>query len=283
MYEWLGEENDEWGIVLKTKVKKILYRGSSKNFKEIIVGESKAFGKILVLKENDNFTWQVAEKWDSYSEMLVHVPMCSHPKPERILVIGGGDGSTVREILKHKEVQEVVIVDIDDKIVNVGKNILNIDNGALKDPRVKIIVANAIDFVRDYTGLSFDIIIGDYSDPMLGSPASDLIKEDFIRNIKAIMNPSGILTVQSGSPIFQREIFIELINNVKKWFKIVSPYSYVVPFYPGGIWSFVAASDKLDPRKPLRKFNEAVFYNEKIHEQIFQLPNFMLDLIKNKC
>jgi len=281
MYEWLGEENSEWGILLKTRINKLILKDSSKNFKEILVGESKTFGRILVLNESGNYTWQVAEKWDSYSEMLVHVPLCAHLDPQRVLVIGGGDGSTVREVLKHNEVKEVVLVDIDEKIVSIGKHKLKIDNGALTNERVEIIIEDATKFVRSYIGEKFDVVIGDYSDPQRDSPAADLIKEDFLKNIKRLTKPSSIIAMQAGSPIFQRDIFLELLRSIKKSFKLVYPYVYTVPFYPGGLWSFIVASDTIDPRKPIREFREATFYNEKIHEQVFQLPTFMIKLLNN--
>ncbi len=279
MLEWLGEENSDWGILLKTKIEKLILREESRNFREILVGKSKTFGNILVLREGNNYTWQVAEKWDSYSEMLVHVPLCAHPKPKRILIIGGGDGSTVREVLKHDSVREVVLVDIDEKIVEIGKHELRIDNGALKDERVEIVIDDAKNFVRKHNEEKFDIVIGDYSDPQRGSPAADLIREEFLNNIKRITKSSGLIAMQSGSPIFQKEIFIELFRNIKKIFRIVYPYFYVVPFYPGGLWSFIAASDEIDPRKPVKKFRNAIFYNENIHEQVFQQPTFIVELL----
>lgn len=279
MHEWLGEENSEWGISLKTKISKLILKDSSRNFEEILVGESKAFGRVLVLKEGENYTWQVAERWDSYSEMLVHVPLCAHPNPRRVLVIGGGDGSTVREVLKHDEVREVMLVDIDEKIVSIGKHELKIDNGALIDERVKIVIENAVNFVKNYVGDKFDIVIGDYSDPQRDSPAADLIKEDFLKGIKSLTKSSSIIAMQAGSPIFQRDIFIELFRSVKKTFKLVYPYVYTVPFYPGGLWSFVAASDTIDPRKPIKSFKEATFYNAKLHVGVFRLPTFMIELL----
>ena len=279
MGTWIGEENADLGILLKVRAEKILYKGSSRNFNEIIVGKTRLFGSVLVLKENKNYTFQIAEKWDSYSEMLVHVPMCAHPNPKRILIIGGGDGSSLREVIKHETVEEIFLVDIDEKIVNLGKNILGVDKGAFSDPRVNVIIGNAYEFIKGYSGEKFDIVIGDYSDPYRGTPAEILIQEDFFKSLKKISSPNSILCLQSGSPMFQQDILKTIYLHLKALFKNTYIYVSVVPFYPGGIWSFTTASDVHDPRHPIREITNTFFYNKEIHTSAFSLPTFLRTLL----
>ena len=279
---WLGEINKRLGIALKVDTHRILYDGSSKYFERIIIGESKAFGRFMVLKEGEDYTFQIAEKWDFYSEMLVHVPLCAHPKPERVLIIGGGDGSTLREVMKHRSVKEVIMVDIDEKIVDIGRNLLKIDKGAFRDPRLKIIINDAFSFVQKYEGPAFDVIIGDYTDPYEDTPASVLIKDEFYDGLKRIISPDGILSMQSGSPIFQYDILSTVFKKIKARFQRTLIYISPVPFYPGGIWSYVIASDSIDPSYPRRESPDTIFYNHQIHISAFKLPNFLKALDDTK-
>ena len=280
MGEWIGEENIRIGIMFKVYAKKILYESSSKFFEKIIVGDSEAFGKFLVLKENSDSTFQVAEKWDIYSEMLVHVPLSAHPSPKHILIVGGGDGSTLREVVKHDEVEKIILVDIDEKIVEAGKKYLKIDDGAFSDDRLVIINEDALKFLKHYDGKSFDIVIGDYTDPYIETPASTLIRKEFYRLLKDNLSSDGIIALQAGSPILQQDIMLQVYNGVKKLFKHTYIYTSPIPYYPSGYWSYVIASDQYDPRKPVKKIKNTFYYNEEIHQAAFILPNFIKRMIQ---
>ncbi|MCD6491580.1 MAG: fused MFS/spermidine synthase [Candidatus Njordarchaeia archaeon] len=275
MVSWVGEENRKLGISLKLLAEEIFYRGHSKYFSSIIIGRSKAFGKFLVLEEKGEPTLQITEKWDTYSEMLVHVPMCAHANPKKILIVGGGDGATLREVLKHKSVEEVILIEIDREVIDKSKKYLKVDNGAFESEKVKIINMDAVEFLNKESLAAFDVIIGDYSDPYPEYAAYSLLSRTFYDRIKNITSKNGIISVQSGSPFLQPEILKATYKIISKVFNKSYIYLAPVPFYPGGLWSFITASDVLDPRVPKKIIDSTIYYNEKIHEASFVLPSFI--------
>ncbi|MHA1617409.1 MAG: polyamine aminopropyltransferase [Candidatus Njordarchaeales archaeon] len=284
MSEWIGEKNYRLGfsILLKLKPSEKPIIKPANFFKSIIIGNTEPLGKVLVFEENGGTTLQITEKWDFYSEMLVHVAMCSHPNPRRVLIIGGGDGGTAREVLKHKEVREVTIVEIDEKVVEACKEFLKIDKGALSHEKTRIVIKDGLEYLGEYEGEPYDIILGDWTDPYLNTPAEKLITERFFNAAKKALQKDGILAVQSGSPIFQPEVVKRAYRAVKKVFNNVYLYLAPIPFYPGGLWSFIVASDKIDPRTPLREIKETVYYTREIHLSSFALPYFIKKMLEEQ-
>ena len=274
---WLGEENKKDGIAVKLLADELLIRSSSRFFQEIIVAKNKIFGKFLVFKEGENWTMQVTEKWDFYSEVLVHVPMTAHKNPKDILIIGGGDGSTLCQVLKH-DVKKVVLVDIDEEVIRIGKEI--IVPQCFSDSRVVIYSKDALKFVKEYEG-KFDVIIGDYSDPYPDLPAKTLISDEFYIGLSRLIKEDGIIALQAGSPIFQIDILKRVYLGLKKHFEKVSVYCSPVSVYPGGIWCYAIASNTVDFKKPRRIFR-GIFYNEEIHEALFRLPTFIKESLEEK-
>ena len=143
---------------------------------------------------------------------------------------------------------------------------------------MKIIFSDAAKFIAR-TNKRYDVIIGDYSDPYEDAPARTLISEEFYQNLFRITNDNGIISLQAGSPIFQKEIFLRIYNNIKKVFPIVKVFWTVVPYYPGALWSFVIATKGLDPTKPVREPKHTEFYSRDIHKASFILPRFLQDLL----
>ncbi|MHA1609175.1 MAG: fused MFS/spermidine synthase [Candidatus Njordarchaeales archaeon] len=279
MAQWIGERNKKLGISILFKIKGKPIIRPAIFFKSIIITATDALGKILVFEEEEDYTTiQIAEKWDTYSEMLVHVAMCAHPNPSRVLIIGGGDGGTAREVLKHDTVKEVTIVEIDEKVIEACKDFLKIDNGALSSKRTRIVIKDGLEYLEDYNGEPYDIILGDWTDPYIDTPAEKLITEKFFAAAHKALAPNGILVTQSGSPIFQQEITRRTFKTAKKFFKNVFLYTAPVPFYPGGLWSFVIASNTIDPRTPIRSVRGTIYYNRNIHEAVFVLPTFLKEI-----
>ncbi len=252
-------------------------------FQEICILESYEFGKMLVL---DN-TIQLTERDEFiYHEMIVHVPMITaklNSSPKRVLVIGGGDGGSVRELLKYSSVEEIYLVDIDRNVIDVCIKEFSFSR-CLNDSRVKIFNESGDKFIKKYKNF-FDVIIADTPDPK--GVAKALFTKEFYINIYEALTENGILCVQSESPFYHFSTLKEIYENLRSIFPIVRVYLASIPSYPSGLWSFTLASKKFDPlnlnkddiKNELKNFSTK-YYNEDIHFACFALPNFMREVIK---
>lgn len=267
------------GAGLTLKIKKIIYSGQS-DFQQIDVFENSVFGRVLVLygsimiTEKDEFV---------YHEMISHVPLCVHPSPEKVLVIGGGDGGTVREVVKHPKVKEVLLVEIDKMVVDVCKRYFPEVSREFDNPKVRIRYDDGAKFIAE-TEERFDVIIVDSSDPT--GPAEVLFQKTFHQHIYNKLNDDGIFVPQSESPFFNQDTIRKMYRNLKGIFPIVAPYIAFVPTYPSGLWSFAFCSKRYHPVKDIdRRYLKGIalstkYYNQDIHKAAFMLPNFFKELIK---
>ena len=274
---WYSESfSKNWGIFLR--IREGLY-SSHTPYQRIDVLETEEFGRVLVLDsaimltEKDEFI---------YHEMIVHVPLLSQPNPEKVLVIGGGDGGTLREIARHPEVREVRQVEIDAKVIEVSKKFFPQLSIGFDDPRVNIDVADGIKYIAQCPKESYDIILIDSTDPK--GPAEGLFDPEFYRNCCTVLKPDGILTVQSGSPYFQQDLMARVYKTFKNLFPLARVYLSGVITY-GGLWSFALGSKKHDPLSgPVRKPNisELKYYTPQIHKACFVLPKYLEELLNSK-
>jgi spermidine synthase len=263
------KHTEDYGIFIDSQ--EILYSKRSK-YQLVEVIKTKTWGNVLLLDrnimttENDEYV---------YHEMLNHIPVYAAKKFENILVIGGGDGGSIRELLRHKDVKKVTMVEIDGDVIEVCKKYLPSIASAFDDPRANVIVGDGIKFVKE-TDEKFDIIIIDSSDPF--GPAEGLFSVDFYNHCKRILNPGGILTCQAGNAFMTAEALLAYAN-LKKVFKNVEYYLANILTY-GGLWGFAFASDE---RKSQEHFNEKLFdeenlefkyYSKEIHKACFALPPF---------
>ena len=217
-----------------------------------------------------------------YHEMIAHIPMMHHKNPESVLVIGGGDGGTVREVLKHKSVKKVVLAEIDGLVIDACKEFLPTISCGLSDPRVDIQVVDAIDFIKDKKN-EYDIVLIDSTDPM--GPGEGLFTEEFYTNVKNSLKEGGIIAAQSESPFVNKEEIKKMYNLLKKVFPICSTYTSNIPTYPGGYWAWAFCSKDV---KPLSYFAEDRYadivktckiYNKDYHNARFALPNYLKELL----
>ena len=261
------------GSGLLIEVEKILYE--FKGVQHIQIFETKSFGKMLVLDGKI----QLTEKDETfYHEMLVHPAMLMHENPERVLVIGGGDGGAVREVLKH-DPKEVVMVEIDENVVKACKEYIGIDRGALEDLRVKVLFEDGLEFVKNCRD-RFDVIIVDGTDPNPISQA--LISKEFYRDCAGICD---YFVTQSQSPFAQPDYFKSIYENAE--FKNKAVYLGFVPTYPHGLWSYLIASNKreiiLDLNVIRKRFEErkieTIYYTPEVHISAFALPKWVVNLI----
>ncbi len=252
-------------------------------FQKIQVFENPLFGKVLVLDD----IIQITEKDEFiYQEMLAHVPLIAYGNPENVLIIGGGDGGILREVLKHKSIKKATLVDIDGKVMEISQQYLpNISKGAFQDPRAEIIVGDGIDFVKK-TDQIFDVIIVDTTDPI--GPGEVLFSKDFFAGCKRALKPDGVFAIQNGVVFMQKEELKMTQKNLSPYFKNVTFYTADVPTYVGGAMAFGFASDNnrslhLHVGDLRRRFNNISghlnYYTPQIHRAAFALPQWVIDYI----
>lgn len=275
---WLFEEQGK-GIKLSIKIKKTLVRLKSK-YQLIEIFDTDSHGVVMMLDHK----FMITQKDEFvYHEMICHIPLYSRESPERVLIIGGGDGGAVRECVKHKSIKEIHLCEIDHDVVKLSKKFLKFTTSGLKDKRVKVFVEDGFNYLRNYKDEKYDLVIVDSTDPV--GFAKKLFGIDFFKLVKNVLKKDGILCCQSESPFFYPETIPNTNKRLSKIFKYASHYTAPITTYPSGYWSFAIASDKK------MKFNmknysknyikkEHKFYNKNIHISSFSLPNFFEDLLK---
>lgn len=242
-------------------------------YQTIDLFESEQFGVVLML----DGLFQTSERDEHYyHEMLIHPALASAPSIQRVLVIGGGDGGSVREVLRYAEVEHVTMCEIDGLVIDLCKQHLSSFNVPWNDARLDLRVGDGIAFMKEHKGPPFDVIIVDGSDPV--GPAEGLIAESFYAACKKCLSPAGALVVQSESPVVMRDDLVRIVKNMRAVFPKVSPYLGPVPIYPSGSWSYTLASETLDPRTPrperlAQVEPTAKYYNRDIHAAAFALPS----------
>lgn len=257
------------------EVESVLYEGKSK-YQKILIIENPYFGKILIL---DGIVQLTERDEFFYHEMLTHVAMHAHPNPKRIAVIGGGDGGVVREVLKHKTVEKVYFVEIDEDVIRISKKFFPALSSGIDDPKVELKIMDGADFIKKFSG-SIDVIIVDSTD-IIGF-ARSLFTEDFFNSITKALKPEGLFVTHSESFHFHLDIVIEIQQILKKAFPLVDLYSVPIATYPGNWWAFSIGSKTLNPRDIRRPFEiKTRYYDDEIHRQAF-LPHKLYSKLMDK-
>ncbi len=262
------------------RVERELYRGRSA-FQELLVLETVDFGRMLVLdgvvqtSERDEYV---------YHEMLTHLPLVAHGAAREVLIIGGGDGGMLEEVLKHR-VDRVTLVEIDPQVIEVSRRYLPAICGrAFEDDRTRLIVGDGARFVTETTD-RFDLVIVDSSDPI--GPATALFANPFYAACRAALAPGGILVTQNGVPFLQGAEAAASYRQLKGLFPHAGLYLAPVPSYYGGFMAFGWAAARDLARQPSVEIAERVaglgldlkYYNADIHHAAFALPNFVRALL----
>jgi spermidine synthase len=257
------------------EVSRILYSGRS-GFQEIMVFENPFFGRVLVL----DGVVQITERDEFfYHEMLVHVVMHSHPDPKRVIVIGGGDGGTVREVLKHKSVEKVYFIEIDEEVINVSKKFFPSVTSGMKDRRVEIKCMDGAEFVKGRK-TDIDLVIVDSTD-IVGF-AKSLFTRKFFRSVRDCLTPNGMFVSLSESLHFHKEIVVEVQETMRSVFPVVDLYTAPIATYAGNWWTFSVGSMGLDPREIRRRARiNTKYYSPEIHHCAF-LPESMYRKLLSK-
>ena len=263
-------------------IEKIITSQKSK-FQNILIFDSKYFGRILTLDKVIQIT-----EFDHfyYSEMLSHIPIITHGKVKRVLIIGGGDGAIAHEVLKHNSIKEVFICEIDQDVINLSiKYLKKINFGSLKNPKVKILIEDASQFIkRNNFKNYFDLIIADRPDPI--GPGKNLFKIKFYKDIKNALSNSGIAVFQNGVPFFQKKELKDTMKHLKSTFNYSGVYLTVVPTYIGGYMALTWSSNAIDISKKvnidkhpkvINKLNTQ-YYTKEIHYTSFILPKWIKEI-----
>ncbi|MEC1265704.1 spermidine synthase [Bacillus subtilis] len=272
---WYTEKQTKnFGITMK--VNKTLHTEQTE-FQHLEMVETEEFGNMLFLdgmvmtSEKDEFV---------YHEMVAHVPLFTHPNPEHVLVVGGGDGGVIREILKHPSVKKATLVDIDGKVIEYSKKFLPSIADKLDDPRVDVQVDDGFMHIAKSEN-QYDVIMVDSTEPV--GPAVNLFTKGFYAGIAKALKEDGIFVAQTDNPWFTPELITNVQRDVKEIFPITKLYTANIPTYPSGLWTFTIGSKKYDPLavEDSRFFDiETKYYTKDIHKAAFVLPKFVSDLIK---
>ncbi|RXN11754.1 spermidine synthase [Labeo rohita] len=274
---WFTETCTLWpGQAMSLQVEEVLYHKKSK-FQDVMVFKSKTYGNVLVLDgviqctERDEF---------SYQEMIANLPLCCHPCPKKVLIIGGGDGGVLREVVKHPLVESVVQCEIDEDVINVSKKYLPGMAKGFFSPKLTLHVGDGFEFMKKNQD-AFDVIITDSSDPV--GPAESLFKESYYQLMKTALCEGGILCCQGECQWLHLELIKEMRTFCKTLFPVVD-YAYcTIPTYPSGQIGFMLCSKnpKTNFREPERELPRdeiesmnLKYYNPEIHRAAFILPEF---------
>ena len=278
---WFSEKHTE-DVELSIRVDKQVYSGNSE-FQRIDVFDSYQFGRFLTL---DGYMMLTERDEFIYHEMITHIPMAVHPCVKNVLVIGGGDGGAVRELIKYDSIESIDLVEIDEEVVEVCKKYLPFTAKGLDDPRVHIHIEDGIRYVRNKNDV-YDLIIVDSTDPF--GPGEGLFTKEFYGNCSRALKEDGILVNQHESPFYENdaEACKRMHKHIAQGFPISRVFQAHIPTYPSGHWLFGFASKKYHPLKDLREdeWNKlginCKYYTTTLHKGAFYLPKYVEDMLKN--
>lgn len=272
---WFTEkQTNSFGIT--AKIKKSLHTEKTP-YQQLDLIETEEFGNMLLL---DNMVMTTERDEFVYHEMIVHVPLFTHPHPKKVLVVGGGDGGTIREVLKHSSVDKVVQVEIDERVVEYSKKHLPSISSAYGDPRADLIIGDGFMHILDSTD-EYDVILVDSTEPV--GPAANLFTKGFYAGIANALKKDGIFVAQTDNPWFKAELIRKAIQDSKEIFPITRLYTCNIPTYPSGMWTFTIGSKTHDPLNvsPDHFYDmDSKYYTPELHRASFVLPKFVEDLCK---
>ncbi|WP_454193137.1 polyamine aminopropyltransferase [Paenibacillus sp. Marseille-Q7038] len=272
---WFTEKQTEnFGITMKIKE---TYVSEKTDFQDLAMVKTEEFGNMLLL---DGMVMTTEKDEFVYHEMVAHPVLYTHPNPEQVLVVGGGDGGVIREVLKHPQVKKAVLVDIDGKVIEYSKKYLPSIAGGLENPRVEVLVNDGFMHIHDHKN-TYDVIMVDSTEPV--GPAANLFTRGFYQGIYEALKEDGIFVAQTDNPWFKADLIQSVNKDVKEVFPIVRVYAANIPTYPSGLWTFTLGSKKYDPLEVDESSIPEIdtkYYTPRLHKAAFVLPKFVEDLIK---
>lgn len=272
---WFTEKHTP-SLALTYHVKETLYRTRTE-YQDLAVLDTYQFGRALVL---DGILQTTVRDEFIYHEMLNHPAMTTHPAPKQVLVIGGGDGGSVREIVKYPVLERVVLAEIDPQVIEASRRYLPELSSALDHPKLEIIIGDGIELLQKEQGV-FDVIIVDSPDPI--GPAAGLFSADFYALVHSALKPDGIFAAQTESPFIHGDMIRNIHETVKGLFDQSYLYLAHIPTYQHGMWSFTMGTKRYDPlgTDVADAPGGLRYYNRQIHKGAFILPQFVADLVSH--
>lgn len=266
--DWFFEHDTNLSVAFK--IKGSLLSTKSK-YQKIEILDSYAMGKVMLLDDKV----MVTEKDEFYyHESIAHTVLSIHASPKKVMVIGGGDGGTVREVLKYKSVTDVELVEIDEEVINISKKYFPEVSCELNNPKLKIKINDAIGYVKNAIASTYDAILCDSTDPE--GFARGLISKDFYIDASRALKKDGIYICQSGSPIIQEKEYRTSLGNMRAAFKYTDSIISIVPTYPGCMWAFLIASNSpIDTKIKNLPTGKTKYWNPELHEKLFIKPNWV--------
>jgi len=273
---WFREISEMWpGQAMTLKVNQIVHHEKSL-YQDVLIFESSDYGMVLVL---DNVIQCTERDEFAYQEMITHLGMFSHPNPKNVLVIGGGDGGVLREVVKHDCVERAVLCDIDEAVIRLSKKYLPGMSVGYQHPKVEVHVGDGFKFLDDYKN-EFDVIITDSSDPE--GPAEALFQKPYFELLKGALREGGIITTQAENPWLHMSMITGLKKQCKEVFPVAEYGWTTIPTYPAGQIGFMVCSKdgSANVKKPVRTWTteeeDKIFkyYSKEVHEAAFVLPKF---------
>ncbi|KAL2914711.1 putrescine aminopropyltransferase [Polyrhizophydium stewartii] len=273
---WFKETTALWpGQAMTLEVKEVLHHEKSL-FQDVLVFESTHHGNVLVLDgviqctERDEF---------AYQEMIAHLPLNAHPNPKKVLVIGGGDGGVLREVVKHDCVENVTLVEIDEAVIRASKKFLPAMAAGFQHPKVTIHVGDGFEYLKN-NAAAYDVIITDSSDPV--GPAEALFQESFYDLMRKALLPGGIICTQGECQWLHLNLIKGVLDASRKIYPVVEYAWASVPTYPSGQIGFILCCNEAghDLKTPARRFAKDFeraklrYYNADVHAAAFVLPQF---------
>ncbi|MNO44385.1 Spermidine synthase [compost metagenome] len=247
------------------------------DFQDLSILDTEEFGRMLVL---DGMVMTTVKDEFVYHEMVAHPALFTHPNPKHVLVVGGGDGGVIREVVKHPGVEKAVLVDIDGKVIEYSKKYLPEIAGELDNPRVEVQVNDGYMHIIQSKN-KYDVIMVDSTEPV--GPAAPLFERGFYQGIYEALKDDGIFVAQTDNPWFKADLIQKVNKDVKEIFPIVRVYGANIPTYPSGLWTFTMGSKTYDPLEvDDTKIPEihTKYYTPRLHKAAFVLPKFVEDLVK---
>lgn len=279
---WYTENHTE-NVKFSLKIKQHLFTGKSE-FQQLDILDTYEYGKLMTL---DGLVMVTEKDEFVYHDMIVHTAMAVNPQIKKVLVIGGGDGGTVRELMKYSSVEHVDMVEIDKLVVDAAKEFFPTVSCELNNPKVDVLYEDGIKFVQNKNSI-YDLILIDSTDPI--GPGEGLFTTEFYQNCYNALTADGILINQNETPIYEKffEVGISSNRKLKKMFPIVNIYQANIPTYPGGYWLFNFASKRLHPVNDIKEDQWKAFkihtkyYNLELHKGCFSLPNYVKEKVENE-
>jgi spermidine synthase len=268
------EEQQTADMRLQLRYTRILHRQRSR-YQDVAILETAQFGRMLAL---DNVIMCTEADEFVYHEMLVHPALCACPRPRRVLIVGGGDGGAAREVLRHPQVEEVVVAELDEEVVAACREHLPFTAAAFDDPRLRLRFGDGAGFVAQAEDGAFDAVVVDAPDPV--GHALPLFQPAFHAACRRVLAPHGVLVVQSDSPFVMPAVTRAIRTSLRSLFPVVRTCWAVVPSYAGALWTFTVATEAADPALPpgaprASALAACRYWRRELHVASFALPAFV--------